>query len=138
MKYETYEQLRERQDAETVRLQADNDRRMRALVARHRVEAFQVMATSQPRQLTLEMVRLATMPLEQIMEHESPQSAEYHDAKDVLAMLRRIGDELATSTSDKDIRVIPVSTIRWWHELASLNPNDLIPRLQAYLEEHRV
>lgn len=137
MKYETYEQLKERQEAELERLQASQAKSLRALTARHRLEAFQVMATSQPKQLTLEMVRLATAPLEAIMGEYSPQSAEYFDAKEALAMLRQLSDALLArqeSTSD-DIRLVPVATLRWWHELASLNPQDLIPRLNAYIEE---
>lgn len=35
--------------------------------------------------------------------------------------------------SSANVVHVPVSTLKWWLELASLNPNDLIPRIQAYI-----
>lgn len=42
--------------------------------------------------------------------------------------------ELMKCPDCKEVK-IPVSTLKWWRELVDLNPQDLAPRIDAYLRK---
>jgi hypothetical protein len=43
----------------------------------------------------------------------------------------------ALSALQRDSRMVPLETLQWWRQLVDLNPQDLAPRLDAYIADQR-
>ena len=46
-------------------------------------------------------------------------------------------DECHRKAPPAGMQPVPVSTLKWWRELLDINPQDLIPSIEAYIEASR-